>query len=43
METCYIKTLLGTAKIVGDENGISEISADDAENVSNEISTILQE
>ena len=43
METAYIKTPLGIARIVGDENGISEISALDAGNVSDEIPTILQE
>ena len=43
METAYIKTPIGIAKIVGDENGISEISALDEGNVSDEIPTILQE
>ena len=43
METFYIKTPLGTVRMTGDENGISEISALDAGNVSSEIPIILQE
>ena len=43
METAYIKTPLGIAKIVGDENGISVISVSDGGEVSNTIPTILQE
>ena len=41
METFYIKTPLGTVRMTGDENGISEISALDAGNVSSEIPIIL--
>src|SRR6478752_3610036 len=43
METCCFKTLLGTAKIIGDENGISEISIADEGEVSVVIPNILQE
>ena len=43
METAYIKTPLGIARIVGDENGISEISALDEGTVSETIPTVLQE
>jgi methylated-DNA-[protein]-cysteine S-methyltransferase len=43
METAYIKTPLGIAKIVGDENGISVISVSNEGEVSNTIPTILQE
>ncbi len=43
MQTAYIKTPLGIAKIVGDENGITEISALDEGDVTNEIPTNLQE
>src|SRR6476620_11387176 len=43
METSYIKTPLGTAKIVGDENGVAIISILDSEHeVSNEIPVLLQ-
>ena len=43
MEIAYIKTPLGIARIVGDENGISEISALDEGTVSDTIPSILQE
>ena len=43
METAYIKTPLGIAKIVGDENGISNISIVNEGDISSIISTILQE
>lgn len=43
METVFVKTPLGIAKIVGDENGISEISVSDEGVVSNAIPTVLQE
>lgn len=43
METAYIKTPLGIARIVGDENGISEISALDEGIVSEKIPSVLQE
>jgi methylated-DNA-[protein]-cysteine S-methyltransferase len=42
-ETAYIKTPLGIAKIVGDENGISVISVYDEGEVSSNIPTILEE
>jgi methylated-DNA-[protein]-cysteine S-methyltransferase len=43
METTYIKTPLGIAKIVGDENGISLISILDEGEVSSNIPIVLQE
>ena len=43
METAYIKTPLGIAKIVGDENGISIISVLDEGELSTTIPSILQE
>ncbi|HAH56503.1 MAG TPA: cysteine methyltransferase [Flavobacterium sp.] len=53
METAYIKTPLGIAKIMGDENGISVISVSDegdtraklelAKQISNTIPIVLQE
>lgn len=43
METAYIKTLLGIATIIGDENGVSEISVADQGEVLNEIPAVLQE
>lgn len=43
METVYIKTPLGIAKIIGDENGVSEISVYDEGSVSVEIPSSLQE
>ena len=43
METAYIKTPLGIAKIMGDENGISVISILDEGATSKTIPTILQE
>ncbi len=42
METAYIKTPLGIAKIIGDEKGISEISALDEGIVSDIIPSVLQ-
>ena len=43
MQTAYIKTPLGIAKIVGDENGISEISALDVGAISETIPIVLEE
>jgi methylated-DNA-[protein]-cysteine S-methyltransferase len=43
METAYIKTPLGTTKIIGDENGISVISVADNGAISAKILTVLQE
>lgn len=43
METVYIKTPLGSAKITGDENGIAVISISDEEEVSLEIPMVLQQ
>jgi methylated-DNA-[protein]-cysteine S-methyltransferase len=43
METTYIKTPLGIAKIMGDENGISIISVLDEGEVSTTIPAVLQE
>ena len=43
MQTAFIKTPLGTAKIVGDENGISEISVLSEGAVTTEIPTQLKE
>ena len=43
METVYIKTPLGIAKIMGDENGISVISVSDEGIISSIIPTILKE
>ena len=43
METTYIKTPLGIAKIRGDENGISEISVSDGGEIDSIIPNILQE
>ena len=43
METTYIKTPLGIAKITGDENGISEISVSDEGEIDSKIPNILQE
>mgnify|MGYP003601991773 FL=1 len=43
METVCIKTPLGIATIIGDENGISVISVSDEGEVSNRIPTVLQE
>ena len=43
METVFIKTPLGIAKIIGDEEGISFISISDEGAVSTKIPTILQE
>ena len=42
METAYIKTPLGIAKIVGDAHGISSISVSDEGIISNSIPEILQ-
>ena len=43
METAHIKTPLGIATIIGNENGISQISVSDEGEVSNAIPTVLQE
>jgi len=43
METAYIKTPLGIAKIMGDENGISVISVSDEGMISSIIPSILKE
>jgi methylated-DNA-[protein]-cysteine S-methyltransferase len=43
METAYIKTPLGIATIIGDENGISVISVSDEGEISSTIPTILQD
>ena len=43
METIFIKTPLGTAKIVGDTDGIAEISVSDEGEVSDTIPSVLQE
>jgi methylated-DNA-[protein]-cysteine S-methyltransferase len=43
METVYIKTPLGIAKIVGDENGISVISILEEGTISPTIPTVLKE
>lgn len=43
METAYIKTPLGIATIIGDENGISVISVSDEGLVSNTIPANLQD
>ena len=43
METVFIKTPLGIAKIIGDEDGISLISISDEGEVSSKIPIILQE
>ena len=43
METTYIKTPLGITKIIGDENGISEISVLDEGEISDKIPLKLQE
>ena len=43
METADIKTALGIATIIGDENGISVISVADEGEISNAIPTVLQE
>ena len=43
METAYIKTPLGIAKIMGDENGISVISVSDEGEISKTIPSVVQE
>ncbi|UQD55643.1 methylated-DNA--[protein]-cysteine S-methyltransferase [Flavobacterium sp. K5-23] len=43
METAYIKTPLGTATIIGDEDGISVISVSDDGEISVTIPVVLQE
>ena len=43
METTYIKTPLGIAKIIGDEEGISVISVSDEGDSSSTIPMVLQE
>lgn len=42
METAYIKTPLGIAKIVGDENGVLAISVSDEGEITTEIPIALQ-
>ena len=42
METVYIKTPLGFAKITGDENGVTTISVIDEGEVSEKIPSVLQ-
>ena len=43
MQTAYIKTPLGIATIIGDENGVSEISVSQEGEVSIIITAVLQE
>ena len=43
METCFIKSPLGIAKIVGDECGIAEISVLDEGTISIKTQKVLQE
>lgn len=43
METTYIKTPIGIAKIMGDENGISVISVSDEGQTSTIIPIVLKE
>lgn len=43
METAFIKTPLGIAKIIGDENGITEISVLDEGIISTKIPKVLQQ
>jgi len=43
METVYIKTPLGIATIIGDEDGVSVISVSNEGEVSSQIPTVLQE
>lgn len=43
MDTTFIKTPLGIAKIVGDENGVSEISVSDEGTISKKIPAVLDE
>jgi methylated-DNA-[protein]-cysteine S-methyltransferase len=43
METAYIKTPLGIASIIGDENGISVISISDEGQISTTIPVLLKE
>jgi methylated-DNA-[protein]-cysteine S-methyltransferase len=43
METAYIKTPLGIATIIGDENGISVISVSDEGEISTTIPAVLKE
>lgn len=43
METAYIKTPLGIAKIMGDENGISVISVSDEGEITKKVPIVLQE
>ena len=43
METAFVKTPLGIAKITGDENGVCEISVLDDGSVSEQIPIVLQE
>lgn len=43
METAFIKTPLGVAKIIGDESGIAEISVMNEGEISESIPAVLQE
>jgi methylated-DNA-[protein]-cysteine S-methyltransferase len=43
METCFIKSPLGTTKIIGDENGISKISILEEGEISKKIPPTLKE
>ena len=43
METAYIKTPLGTAKITGDDKGIASISILEDEQITKKIPTVLKE
>jgi methylated-DNA-[protein]-cysteine S-methyltransferase len=43
METAYVKTPLGTARIMGDDNGISEISILNEGEISKKIPVVLKE
>ena len=43
METCFIKSPLGIAKIIGDESGIAEISVLDEGTISIKTPKVLQE
>ena len=43
MEICYIKTPIGTVKISGDAQGVSEIIFTEEFQISNQIPEVLQE
>ncbi len=43
METTFIKTPLGTAKITGDDNGIASISILEEGTITKKIPTVLKE